>query len=295
MLWRPIDTTIMSSIRLIEYCFAFSALVAGAPSSQSCDADSVIEDPMGGFWAMLQRGSALDRSTDTGADILNDQPAVDRLVPLSSKNSAAGQKTLGLQLHGALPTTGLGPQLLGSVSEGMNSNQQNEAFPISGMPTKSMAGQNALAPNQTIFVSTNANATSNASADATHQGSSQSLDASTQLTSNSLTPSREQSSSNASRPNNHEQAGSKKHPGVKFSQPAAPRRRVLAEKNRHAEAWGEAMLFSASVALPILCLVIGSTMGQEQQKGSGDDGDFWGEASTGRSEPVTAAGKGGAN
>lgn len=270
---------------------------------------------MGGFWAMLQRGSALDRSTDTGADILNEQPAVDRLgplssvdavtahqasidilkgqpafdrlVPLSSKNSAAGQKTLGLQLHGALPTTGLGPQLLGSVSEGMNSNQQNEAFPISGMPAKSMAGQNALAPNQTIFVSTNA--TSNVS------GSSQSSDASTQLTSNSLAPSREQSSSNASRPSNHEQAGSKKHPGVKFSQPAAPRRRVLAEKNRHAEAWGEAMLFSASVALPILCLVIGSTMGQEQQKGSGDDGDFWGEASTGRSEPVTAAGKGGAN
>lgn len=278
---------------------------------------------MGGFWAMLQRGSALDRSTDTGADILNEQPAVDRLgplssvdavtahqasidilkgqpafdklVPLSSKNSAAGQKTLGLQLHGALPTTGLGPQLLGSVSEGMNSNQQNEAFPISGMPPKSMAGQNALAPNQTIFVSTNANATSNASADVTHQGSSQSLDASTQLTSNSLTPSREQSSSNASRPSNHEHADSKKHPGVKFSQPSAPRRRVLAEKNRHAEAWGEAMLFSASVALPILCLVIGSTMGQEQQKGSGDDGDFWGEASTGRSEPVAPAGKGGAN
>merc|ERR1719486_919548 len=267
---------------------------------------------------MLQRGSALDRSTDTGADILNEQPAVDRLgplssvdavtahqasidilkgqpafdrlVPLSSKNSAAGQKTLGLQLHGALPTTGLGPQLLGSVPEGMISIQQenNEASPV-----KSMAGQNALAPNPTMFVSTNA--TSNASANATHQGSSQSLDASTQLTSNSLTPSREQSSSNASRPSNHEHADSKKHPGVKFSQPSAPRRRVLAEKNRHAEAWGEAMLFSASVALPILCLVIGSTMGQEQQKGSGDDGDFWGEASTGRSEPVAPAGKGGAN
>merc|ERR1719191_1307614 len=120
------------------------------------------------------------------------------------------------------------------------------------MPQKSMAGQNALAPNQTIFVSTNA--TSNVSADVTHQGSSQSSDASTQLTSNSLAPSREQSSSNASRPSNHEQAGSKKHPGVKFSQPAAPRRRVLAEKNRHAEAWGE--------------------------------------ASTGRSEPVVPAGKG---
>merc|ERR1719353_1253581 len=41
---------------------------------------------------MLQRGSALDRSADTGADILNEQPAVDRLGPLSSVDAVTAHQ-----------------------------------------------------------------------------------------------------------------------------------------------------------------------------------------------------------
>merc|ERR1719333_1010788 len=41
---------------------------------------------------MLQRGTALDRSADTGADILNEQPAADRLGPLSSVEAVAAHQ-----------------------------------------------------------------------------------------------------------------------------------------------------------------------------------------------------------